>query len=255
VTATLRGIAVALVLLLPIGPVLATYTVTTTADAGDGSLRWAIEQANAQPTDVAYIRFRAALSGSTISPLTPLPAVTLDRTSIEGDVDLGGDPDITIDGHNLTTGSGLRIEAEYCDVVGLAIVRCPSSGLRRPHRADTIGAGPDPASVRGDLAELPLSRRGERIGVLDHMSATTWRAARCSRDHCGTRWAEARATSARGQDESSRPPSRGRGGRPVRGRSGGPSPACRAGSRARGGGAWPGAGGWRGRSPSASSRW
>lgn len=80
-----------------------TYTVTTTADSGSGSLRWAIEQANANPgpdtiafnvstTDPGY---DAATGMWTIRPASELPTLTDDGTTIDGTTQaafIGGDP-------------------------------------------------------------------------------------------------------------------------------------------------------------------
>jgi hypothetical protein len=47
--------------------------VTNNDDSGAGSLRWAIDQANANPgPDIIY--FSSSLNGDTISPLSDLPA-------------------------------------------------------------------------------------------------------------------------------------------------------------------------------------
>jgi len=57
--------------------VAATYTVTNTTDAAVGSLRWAIQQANASIGIPDTINFNIAGAGvHTISVLTPLPQIT-----------------------------------------------------------------------------------------------------------------------------------------------------------------------------------
>ncbi|MBX9625804.1 MAG: hypothetical protein K2X82_18535, partial [Gemmataceae bacterium] len=57
----------------------ATFTVLNTADAGDGSLRWAIDQANAAP-DADTIVFDASVRGKTVglTTFTNLSASTAD---------------------------------------------------------------------------------------------------------------------------------------------------------------------------------
>src|SRR5262245_13861297 len=60
-----------------------TYTVTTTADSGAGSLRKAIDDANANP-GADSIHFNIVGSGvHTIAPATPLPAIT-GQVTIDG---------------------------------------------------------------------------------------------------------------------------------------------------------------------------
>ena len=53
----------------------ATYTVTNTDDSGNGSLRWAIEQANSNPgLDNIYFDI-SGTSPHTIQPNTALPEI------------------------------------------------------------------------------------------------------------------------------------------------------------------------------------
>jgi len=105
-----------------------TIEVETPADAGVGSLREAIEQANALPGSDT-IRFRQLLAGSVIRPATPLPALTDAETTIRGDLDGDGVPDIRLDGINVTSGYGLTVSANDCQIYGLSITRFPWGGI------------------------------------------------------------------------------------------------------------------------------
>ncbi|MEM2228620.1 MAG: hypothetical protein QXR82_07495 [Candidatus Bathyarchaeia archaeon] len=70
----------------------AAFTVINLNDSGEGSLRWAIEEANVNPGE-DYIMFDSSLSG-TIVLNSPLPQIT-EAVTIEGST--AGGP-ITIDG-------------------------------------------------------------------------------------------------------------------------------------------------------------
>lgn len=108
------------------------YLVTNTSPYGDGSLRWAIEQANAHAGSDT-IRFNSTLAGGTIALTTPLPAVTDDWTMIDGDIGGNGSPDIVIDGHMLGPVAGLTIQADNCTVKGLSIVSFGGDGILLSH--------------------------------------------------------------------------------------------------------------------------
>jgi hypothetical protein len=98
------------------------YFVTTTADSGPGSLRQAILDANAAP-GLDTIAFAIAGSGvQTISPTTPLPAIT-DPLLIDGYSQPGyaGTPLIELSGQAAGTGDGLTITASGSTIRGLAI--------------------------------------------------------------------------------------------------------------------------------------
>ncbi|HKQ06987.1 MAG TPA: BACON domain-containing carbohydrate-binding protein [Blastocatellia bacterium] len=107
----------------------ATFTVTNTEDAGAGSLRQAILDANANP-GADTIRFQIPGSGvPTIAPLSPLPdlteAITIDGTTQPaGRVELNGAqipfPDPAPDGR---LAIGLRIKGGNSLVRGLVINR------------------------------------------------------------------------------------------------------------------------------------
>jgi titin len=101
----------------------ATYTVSNINDNGNGSLRWAIEQANA---NAGGDTINFSVSG-TISPLSALPAITDDETVIDASSRWDGawpdgQPGITLDGSDAGDVNGLEImDANSCCIRGLLI--------------------------------------------------------------------------------------------------------------------------------------
>jgi parallel beta-helix repeat protein len=101
-----------------------TFTVANLNDAGDGSLRWAIEQVNAT-TGQHTIDFNVS---GTITLVTALPSITKDYTIIDASSQWQGDwpagaPGIVIDGTDLLdTSVGIYLNgASYCEIRGLHI--------------------------------------------------------------------------------------------------------------------------------------
>jgi hypothetical protein len=165
-------------------PIYRWYAVTTVADAGPGSLRDAIEQANANCTPgPCRIVFEIpppvpAEGWFTITPVEPLPPITADRVSVEGlrQTAFTGDsnprgPEVAIDGH--LARRGLKIVSR-CEAVieGLAVgnfgedygvsfnagAGCPQS--YRPDRkavaSNFIGVAPDGTTLWPNLRGLNL---------------------------------------------------------------------------------------------------
>jgi titin len=110
----------------------ATYTVTTTADSGPGSLRQALLDANGK-AGPDTIEFR--LSGSppfSIAPLSGLPGV-YDPVAIDGTTQAGyaGRPIIELRGSSAGSAAfGLRILTSNCVVRALVINRFARDGIR-----------------------------------------------------------------------------------------------------------------------------
>jgi hypothetical protein len=130
-----RGMAAVLALLSVVAAASAnTYTVTKKANLGTGTLRWAIEQANAH-VGPDQIRFASELSGAVILPRAPLPPLTDDRTTINGDINGDHVPDVAINGKNALPPfgpgpvDGLSITGRRCVVRGLAVVAFSGSGI------------------------------------------------------------------------------------------------------------------------------
>jgi hypothetical protein len=119
-----------------------TIDVTSDADSGEGSLRAAIDTANASCTEESpcKIAFRLPPAGAawrTIrlrTPLAPLTAsgVTIDgttQTRLFGDTNPSG-PEIELTGADVTSGSGLDIQTGCtASVIGLAVNGFPDAGL------------------------------------------------------------------------------------------------------------------------------
>jgi hypothetical protein len=111
----------------------ATFTVASTADAGAGSLRDAINLANANP-GADRIDFNTVAMGAGtvrpstgeeywhIKPLSNLPALNDNTggTTIWGDVNNNGTPDIEVWGEGIRT-IGIEISTEENQVVGLIL--------------------------------------------------------------------------------------------------------------------------------------
>jgi hypothetical protein len=124
-----RALAVALVALAARSCPAAVYSVTSTADSGVGTLRQAITDVNASPGPDT-IQVHSAIAGMVVLPVTPLPALTDSETTIEGDVDDDGAPDLGISGELLAGGDGLSVAASNCTISGLAITNFPGYGIR-----------------------------------------------------------------------------------------------------------------------------
>ena len=114
----------------------ATFSVTSNADSGAGSLREAITLANANP-DVDVITFAIGSGSATIQPATMLPTVS-QPLRIQGlsQPPGGSGPRIVLDG-SLLSGStpGLNLVASgcfggNCYVEGLDIINFPGDGIR-----------------------------------------------------------------------------------------------------------------------------
>lgn len=118
-----------------------TIYVTSTGDSGSGSLREAIDRANAEcNASVCKIAFRIPNETApwvTIAPLTPLPTVSARHVLIDGSTQTAffGDsnpqgPEIEILGSGLSDGDGLRLTTPCrFDVRGLAINGFPGNGV------------------------------------------------------------------------------------------------------------------------------
>lgn len=110
--------------------------VTNTANAGPGSLRQAILDANAHPNDSGAVdKIRFAIPGAapyTIALATALPFIT-DAVDIDGGTQpgTGTTPTVSIDGSALAGGAdGLRINADGTIIRKLNIRKFPSDGVQ-----------------------------------------------------------------------------------------------------------------------------
>ena len=157
---------------------LATFTVTSVADSGAGTLRDAILQANAA-SGLDTINFAIAGAGThTIIPTSRLPAVTdpavLDATTQPG---YSGLPLIELNGANILNGTnpvagvnGLDLTAGASTVRGLAINRFTGFGISATGDANTITAnfvGTDATgliSLRNQNGGIAITSRNNVVG-------------------------------------------------------------------------------------------
>jgi parallel beta-helix repeat protein len=106
--------------------------VNNTNDSGGGSLREAIELANANGVEDVITFSLPELDPGIISVESPLPALTEGGTAINGDFRDGPGPDIMLLWSKLSTGwvSGLIIESNCNVITGLAIAEFTHHGIR-----------------------------------------------------------------------------------------------------------------------------
>jgi hypothetical protein len=162
--------ALALVLLSSVAGIAspALYLVTSSNSGGRNTLRWAINQANANP-GADRIKFRLGFRDRVIRLADPLPDIRDNRTTINGDIGSDGDPDIRLDGSRIPGGTGLHVYyADRCTIAGLALTnfdtcidieRSSECTVRSCH----VGVG-----LRGTTMFLPDAATGIRLLVADH---------------------------------------------------------------------------------------
>ena len=113
--------------------VLATYTVTSTADtSAAGTLRWAITQANGT-AGADTIVFAIGSGAQTIALSSALPTIA-ERVTIDGWTQTGfaGTPLIRIDGNGVAGASGLVLNgtSDFSIIRGLVITRFAVDGIQ-----------------------------------------------------------------------------------------------------------------------------
>jgi hypothetical protein len=146
-----------------------TYTVTSTADSGEDTLRYAINQANTNPgADTITFNLSGCASVCTISPLTALPALSAGGTTIDGYTQPGSAPAtrnepatilVELDGSLSPASYGLGITSAGNTIQGLAIVRFKGNGVAISGAAATgnviagnhIGVTPSADLTMGNL--------------------------------------------------------------------------------------------------------
>jgi hypothetical protein len=154
----------------------ATFTVTTTADAGAGSLRQAIVDANAT-ADADIIAFTIGGAGvQTIALATPLPSIvqplTIDGTTQTGYV-AGGAPLIELTGAGLPGGShGLVVSAADTRIAALAIGQFPGSGILLASTGATVersylGTTAAGSAAAGNGVGISITGAQNLVGGLD----------------------------------------------------------------------------------------
>jgi len=102
-------------------------TVTTTAETGPGSLVEAIGWANADGTPTS-ISFDPSLNGAAIMLTSPLPALTENATTINGDINSDCRPDIELNGGD-SVSTGVTVSSQANTIRGLAIKRVTSEAI------------------------------------------------------------------------------------------------------------------------------
>ncbi|MBX3724905.1 MAG: hypothetical protein KF823_03205 [Xanthomonadales bacterium] len=143
------------------GASAATFTVTSTADAGPGSLRQALLDANATPAPDTVVFALAGPGPHTIALATPLPALTA-PVLVDGWSQPGAQVNTLADGWNavvkieldgiaLANGQvGLRLAAAGSEVRGLSLYN---------FRAPSLRLEGDDAWARGNLVGLRADAR------------------------------------------------------------------------------------------------
>jgi len=152
----------------------ATFTVTSTSDAGPGSLRQAILDANAAP-GADTIAFNIPGPGvHTISPLSALPPLTEDAgTTIDGYTQPGSSPNTLVIGDNAVLlielngasagqfAVGITMQSFSNSIRGLVINRFYwGISIQRSQNSVTgcfVGTDPDGSSARGNRIAIGLS--------------------------------------------------------------------------------------------------
>ncbi len=106
------------------------FTVTNTADYGDGSFRQAIHKANQNPG--SSITFNIEGKGPhTIKPLSQLPIILSARTIIDGTTQQGftKGPQLILNGDNSPAEIGLIVVGNACIIKGLTVQHFKNAGI------------------------------------------------------------------------------------------------------------------------------
>ncbi|NLI55343.1 MAG: hypothetical protein GX417_13670 [Clostridiales bacterium] len=120
-----------------------TYVVTSTADSGEGSLRYALERL-AQNTTITFDPTVFSVKNpATITLETALPEIVADYLTLDA-----SDAGVILDGSRLSDGNGLTVRSSHCKIMGMQILNFPQNGIQGDGSwnqfggSRAVGAGP-----------------------------------------------------------------------------------------------------------------
>ena len=144
------------------GRLLAVFTVTSTADAGPGTLRQAILDANAMAGQDDIEFDIVGVGPHTIQPLSALPTIT-DELHIDGYTQAGATPNtgmvdgldtnlqIIVDGSMTAGTDGLTVAADSSEIRGLVINNFDLSGIRLQSQNNVVAGNFLGTDVTGEM--------------------------------------------------------------------------------------------------------
>lgn len=158
----------------PCTAVVGSTVVTNTSSSGPGSLRNAIDAANATPgPDTITFAINGATPGqpAVIALASTLPILTSNNTVIDGTTMPGyaGVPLVVIDGQN-TASYGLFVSSASVTITGLSIVRFPTDGIwinsnNTTLTANYIGVLPNGTAAGNQLDGVRVNAGPNNIGT------------------------------------------------------------------------------------------
>ncbi len=101
-----------------------SFVVTSAADSGEGTLRYALEQLDMNTTITFDPGAFPVDHPATISLESPLPEIVRDHTTIDA-----SNAGVILDGSNLESGNGLTVYSFYNRIMGMQIVNFPQHGI------------------------------------------------------------------------------------------------------------------------------
>lgn len=110
------------------------YVVTSTADSGEGSLRYALEHLEQNTTITFDPSVFIADKPAVIALESPLPRIETDFLTLDA-----SDAGVILDGSQLAEGNGLTLSASCCKIMGLQIVNFPGNGIQAEGNWNQLG--------------------------------------------------------------------------------------------------------------------
>lgn len=110
---------------IPVPSMTHEYVVTSAADSGEGTLRYALE--HLQPNTIVTFDTTvfAPKKPETIALESALPEINADFLTLDA-----SNAGVILDGSHLSDGNGLTVRASYCTVMGLQILNFPGNGIQ-----------------------------------------------------------------------------------------------------------------------------
>lgn len=101
------------------------YVVTSTADSGEGSLRYALERLQRNTTITFDPNVFSPKNPAAIALETALPEISADYLTLDA-----SNAGVILDGSRLSDGNGLNVHSSCCKVMGLQILNFPQNGIQ-----------------------------------------------------------------------------------------------------------------------------